>query len=196
MKWAILILFMVGLGLTFLLRDVRQLEARTDRSPSSAPHAEALASEPRHGDSGAGHVYYQYTSDTGEVRFATSLENVPPEKRATAGRVRMQAPPPTSRREAQEARDRSSGVDRATALELPTVTIYTSATCPYCRSAMRYLDKIGQPYTNRDVERDQDAYRDYLRKTGGREGVPVIDVDGQILQGWDRDRLDTLLGRS
>ncbi len=193
MKWAILILFVVGFGLTFLLRDARRLEG----SPDSAPRAEAVRSEARRDDSSAGHVYYQYTSDTGDVRFATSLENVPPEKRATSGRVRMDAPPPTSRREAREARDRSAGVDRATAsLGLPTVTIYTSATCPYCRSAMRYLDKIGQPYTNRDVELDPGAYEDYLRKTGGREGVPVIDVDGKILQGWDRDRLDALLGRS
>ena len=131
------------------------------------------------------------------MRFATSLEKVPPEKRAAAGRVRMDGPPPTSRREAREARDSRAAVQRPTAPPgPPTVTIYTMSTCPYCRSAMRYMDKIGQPYTNRDVERDPDAYEDYLDKTGGRAGVPVIDVDGKILQGWDRDRLDALLGRS
>ena len=202
MKWAILLAAMIGLGLAFMLRDVKTLKDSLEHE-GPAPRL-ALA---RSGNEGApaqpgdppstAQVYYQYVSETGAVRFAGRLEDVPEDKRATAGRVEMSGPPPGTRREAREARERASSTRRARRVaQLPEVTIYTTSLCPYCRSAMRYMDSIGQPYTNRDVEADLEAYGEYMEKAGGREGVPLIDVNGRIMQGWDRDRLDELLGRS
>ncbi|MCP4005153.1 MAG: glutaredoxin family protein [bacterium] len=73
------------------------------------------------------------------------------------------------------------------------VTLYTMVGCPYCRAAVSYLDDIGQPYVNRDVQQDPDAYAEYMRKTGGNPGVPVIDVNGQIMQGWDSRQFESML---
>ncbi len=202
MKWAILIAVMLAFGLAFMLRDVNMLQGLGELELQSAsPRALAPAEterEPSPADPPAiKNVYYQYVSETGAVRFSSRLEDVPEDKRATAGRVEMSGTPPSSRREAREARERASSTRRASRVaQRPRVTIYTTSTCPYCRSAMRYMDSIGQPYTNRDVEVDPGAYGECMEKTGGREGVPVIDVDGRIMQGWDRDRLDALLGRS
>jgi glutaredoxin len=201
-KAAVVILVLLGIGLTFMLRDLRHLQDEPTGEPPASSQSEA--SEPRVQGGAATTVYYQYTSDTGAVLFATRIEDVPPDRRATAGRVEMQGPPPDSRRAVREARERSARVLRPRAaapvplaVAAPArVTIYTTSTCPYCRSAMRYMDSIGQAYTNKDVERDPAAHEEYRRKTGGRQGVPLIDVDGRIMQGWDRERLDELLGRS
>ncbi len=83
--------------------------------------------------------------------------------------------------------------DRVVRTTAEPVVVYTMQACPYCWAALAYLDDIGQPYVNRDVERDPGAYAEYMAKTAGNPGVPVIDVGGRIMQGWSRDQLDALL---
>ena len=90
----------------------------------------------------------------------------------------------------------SSSPDFASASVQPTsaqVTIYTIQGCPYCQRTIAYLDEIGQRYVNRDIERDEGAYADYMSLTGGNPGVPVIDVGGRVMQGWNQAQLNTLL---
>ena len=77
--------------------------------------------------------------------------------------------------------------------ERPNVDIYTMESCGYCRAALAYMDRIGQPYTNYDIEDEPAARDEYLELTNGRPGVPVINVDGQVMQGWSQRRLDALI---
>jgi len=75
------------------------------------------------------------------------------------------------------------------------VTIYTTPTCGYCRQAKDYLTKKGVRFVERDVSSDRAAADEMVRKTG-QMGVPVIIVDGQIVVGFDRARLEQLLGNT
>jgi glutaredoxin 3 len=76
------------------------------------------------------------------------------------------------------------------------VKIYTTPTCGYCHQTKKFLAELGVNYTEHDVSRDRAAAEEMVRLTG-QMGVPVIVVDGQIVIGFDRTRLEQLLdGRS
>lgn len=57
---------------------------------------------------------------------------------------------------------------------------------------MRYLDKLGVKYEDVDVEKDPNAAQESVQKSG-QMGVPVIDVNGTIIVGFDRYKLDEAL---
>jgi glutaredoxin len=57
----------------------------------------------------------------------------------------------------------------------------------------RYLDERGIPYTDIDVAADYAAALEMIRKSG-QQGVPVVELDGEIVVGFDRARIDALLG--
>lgn len=73
------------------------------------------------------------------------------------------------------------------------VTIYTTPTCAFCKLAKEFFQTHGVPYRERDVVSDAAAREDAIRKSG-QLGVPVIDIDGQIVIGFDRGKLRELLG--
>lgn len=72
------------------------------------------------------------------------------------------------------------------------VNIYTTPTCGYCHQAKRFLAERGVPYVEYDVSRDQAAAEEMVRLTG-HMGVPVIVIDGEVVIGFDRPRLEQLL---
>ncbi len=74
------------------------------------------------------------------------------------------------------------------------VIVYTTPTCPWCQVAKRYLDGKGVAYTEVDVSADYQAAMEMVRKTG-QQGVPVIEIDGEFVIGFDRARIDALLGQ-
>jgi glutaredoxin len=80
----------------------------------------------------------------------------------------------------------------------PVVTIYGTSWCGACRAARQYLTSRGIPFADKDVERDPAAARELGEKAAkmgiSTDRVPVIDVRGRLLQGFDRARIDALLG--
>jgi hypothetical protein len=55
---------------------------------------------------------------------------------------------------------------------------------------MQWLDKLGIPYVAKDVEADKDAYEELIEKNGGNyTGVPVTDIAGDIILGFDRPKI-------
>ncbi len=76
---------------------------------------------------------------------------------------------------------------------MANVTIYTTTTCPYCKMAKEYMKEKGVEYTEVDVSTDQEAAAKMVEKSG-QMGVPVIDVDGKIIVGFDKDELKSALG--
>ncbi len=72
----------------------------------------------------------------------------------------------------------------------PQITIYSTSWCAFCHTEMQWLDKLGIPYIAKDVEADKDAYDELLAKNGGSySGVPVTDIAGDIILGFDRPRI-------
>ena len=75
------------------------------------------------------------------------------------------------------------------------VKIFTTPTCGYCHQAKRFLSERGIRYAEYDVSRDRAAADEMVRLTG-QMGVPVILVDGQVVVGFDRARLEHLLSKN
>lgn len=74
------------------------------------------------------------------------------------------------------------------------VTVYSQPGCGVCRVVKLYLQEQGVRFREYDVSRDTDALQEMVDLTGGARTVPVVAVDGQPVLGFDRRRLDELLG--
>lgn len=72
------------------------------------------------------------------------------------------------------------------------VTIYSTPTCVYCKMAKDFFAKNGIAYEEHNVAADQKAREDMFAKSH-QMGVPVIDIDGQIIVGFDKKTLEDLL---
>lgn len=83
--------------------------------------------------------------------------------------------------------------DKASSRTQPRVIIFTTPTCSFCNQAKRYLRDRGIRFNEVDVSRDEAAARDMVRRSG-QQGVPVIDIGGRIVVGFDRNRINQLLG--
>lgn len=75
---------------------------------------------------------------------------------------------------------------------MANVTIYTTPTCVYCKEAKKFFSENNVEYKELDVAADEKA-RDEMVKKSGQLGVPVIDIDGTILVGFDKAKLSDSL---
>jgi len=75
------------------------------------------------------------------------------------------------------------------------VTIYTTPSCVYCKMAKEFFAKHTIVYEEKDVVKDIQAREEMVARSG-QMGVPVIDVDGMLVIGFDQARLKELLGIS
>lgn len=72
------------------------------------------------------------------------------------------------------------------------VTIYTTPSCAYCKMTKTFFKENKVEYQEKDVSTDA-AARDEMIAKSNQMGVPVIDIDGQILIGFDKEGLSQLL---
>ena len=75
------------------------------------------------------------------------------------------------------------------------VTIYTTPTCVYCKKTKVFFHEHNVVYQEKDVSTDSAAVEEMVHKSG-QMGVPVIDVDGKIVIGFDESALKEALGIS
>ncbi len=80
-----------------------------------------------------------------------------------------------------------------TATRAQRVLVFTTPTCPWCNRAKAYLRERKVAFREVDVSRDRAAARDLVRRTG-QIGVPVIEIGGKPIVGFDRAQIDRLLG--
>ena len=73
-----------------------------------------------------------------------------------------------------------------------TVKVYSTPTCPWCTRAKEYLKSKNVTFDDLDVSKDRDAGAEMIRKSGQR-GVPVLDIDGNIIVGFDQKTIDKLI---
>ncbi|MFQ5826876.1 MAG: glutaredoxin family protein [Dehalococcoidia bacterium] len=72
------------------------------------------------------------------------------------------------------------------------VKIYTTPTCPWCKRAKQLFADNGVEYKDFDVASDVVARKEMIDKSS-QLGVPVIDIDGEIIIGYDEPRLKKAL---
>jgi glutaredoxin len=84
--------------------------------------------------------------------------------------------------------------------QTPVATIYGTSWCGACRAARQYFTEKKVPFADKDIERDPAAARELADKASKlgipTDRVPVIDVRGRLLLGFDRARVEALLGES
>jgi glutaredoxin 3 len=73
------------------------------------------------------------------------------------------------------------------------VKVYSTPTCPYCIRAKQFLKENNIAFENFDVSSDQTKAEEMITKSG-QMGVPVIDIEGDIIVGFDKDRIKQALG--
>ncbi len=73
------------------------------------------------------------------------------------------------------------------------VTVYSTPTCSYCTQIKKYLDEKAVKYRDIDVSRDQKAAEQMVKRSG-QQGVPQTDINGEIVIGFDRIKINNLLG--
>ncbi|MFV9568776.1 glutaredoxin domain-containing protein [Thermoanaerobacter mathranii] len=73
------------------------------------------------------------------------------------------------------------------------VTVYTTPSCPWCNATKAYLRQHNIPFREIDVSKNPSAAAELVRRSGQR-GVPQTDIDGTIVVGFDKAKLNQLLG--
>lgn len=73
------------------------------------------------------------------------------------------------------------------------VKIYTTPSCPWCKKTKEFFKKNKVKYTEIDVSSNVKAQQEMLKKSG-QMGVPVIDIDGKIIIGYNESALKKALG--
>ena len=72
------------------------------------------------------------------------------------------------------------------------ITIYTTDSCSWCQATKEYLHAREMDFEEVDVSADRRRAMEMVEKSG-QQGVPVLDIDGEIIIGFDRARIDALL---
>ena len=73
------------------------------------------------------------------------------------------------------------------------VKVYSTPTCPYCKMIKEFLKENNIPFEDIDVSSDRAAADEMIAKSG-QMGVPVIDIDGEIITGFDKTKISASLG--
>ena len=72
------------------------------------------------------------------------------------------------------------------------VIIYGASWCAFCHAAKDYLDKLGVKYSYKDIDSDIELAKEAQTKSD-QSAIPVIDVNGTIILGFDRPKIDAAL---
>jgi len=84
-------------------------------------------------------------------------------------------------------------VQQSNTMSQKKVSIYTTPTCPYCKQVKEYFKEKGIKYEEFDVAADSAKAKEMIDKSG-QMGVPVLDIEGEIIVGFDKEKIDKSLG--
>jgi len=73
------------------------------------------------------------------------------------------------------------------------VHLFVTPSCPYCFTLKEFLKEHNIEFEEIDVSKDEKAREEMIKKTGKLE-VPIIEIDGQIVVGFDKEKISKLLG--
>lgn len=72
------------------------------------------------------------------------------------------------------------------------IKVYSTPTCPYCKLVKDYLQEQKLSFEDIDVAADGEAAKEMV-KISGQMGVPVVDVNGHIIVGWNKQALEDVI---
>ena len=72
------------------------------------------------------------------------------------------------------------------------IKVYSTVTCPYCVTLKKFLKEHNIEFEDIDVSQDEKA-RDEVIKKSGQMGVPIVEIDREIVVGFDREKIKQLL---
>jgi glutaredoxin-like YruB-family protein len=72
------------------------------------------------------------------------------------------------------------------------IKVYSTPTCPYCHLAKEFLKEMNVDFEDIDVSQNEEAAQEMIEKSG-QMGVPVIDIDGEIIIGFNRAEIERIL---
>lgn len=75
---------------------------------------------------------------------------------------------------------------------MPKILIYSTPECPFCHKAKDFFNENKIKFIDYDVSSDSDKAEEMVKKSG-QMGVPVIDIDGQIITGFNEDKIKEIL---
>jgi glutaredoxin-like YruB-family protein len=144
---------------------------------------------------------YKYTDKRGVVHYVDDIAKVPGKYRKkvshpTGGAVSIV--PSTSIEDILHKHGITEEQFRRYTKQLPgkkggshkKVILYTTSWCPACTRARKYLNSRGVSFTEKDVESSKSNLTEMLQKSGGARGVPVIDIHGKVLRGFNQTAID------
>ena len=73
------------------------------------------------------------------------------------------------------------------------IRIFSTPSCPYCKMAKQFLTSVSIPFEDVDVSENEEAANEMIEKSG-QMGVPVIDIDGKFVVGFNKSELAKELG--
>jgi glutaredoxin-like YruB-family protein len=76
---------------------------------------------------------------------------------------------------------------------MKNVKVYSTPTCPWCIRAKQFLKDSNIAFEDIDVSSDQGKAQEMVEKSG-QMGVPVLDIEGEIIIGFDKERINQALG--
>ena len=76
---------------------------------------------------------------------------------------------------------------------MKSVIIYSTNGCVYCKMAKAYFDQKGVTYVEKNVQSDLVAQEEMIKKSG-QLGVPVLDIEGTIIIGFDKSAINEAVG--
>jgi glutaredoxin-like YruB-family protein len=77
----------------------------------------------------------------------------------------------------------------------PKVTVYSASWCGFCHMAKEYLKSKNVAYKDIDVDKNPDAAKYIVSKTG-QAGIPVLEIGDAVIVGFDRPRIDSALDQN
>ena len=75
---------------------------------------------------------------------------------------------------------------------MPKVRLFVTPACPYCFTLKEFLKEKGIEFEEIDVSKDEKARDEMIKKSGHLE-APIIEIDGQIVVGFDKEKIVKLL---
>ena len=75
---------------------------------------------------------------------------------------------------------------------MPKVKVFSTLSCPYCVTLKEYLKEKGIKFEDIDVSQNKKALEEMIEKSG-QMGVPVAEINGEIVVGFDKEKINELL---
>jgi glutaredoxin len=178
--------------------------ATTDKADAVPPRSRRLVRvvDPSKGVLDRHDTTNVYVIDLGELLRAGKTQARPLSRLAFETGALAQLPPGASSLLADRPASYDGGAEEAAATTpgAAVVTLYGASWCGACKEARRYLAARKIPFVEKDIERDRTAAHELAEKAARMgiptDRIPILDVRGRLLIGFDQARLEALLGEA